>query len=242
MGRDAMDLADPESDVADAAVTLFVHSGIASSDVICCARLGLFSQGEDHRQAATLLAQVDAGLSAYLATLLELKTKAAYSHVRVNPTELTRAVRAAENLLFGRAKDEPRLTAPVAQPTRRAARAETVARSVPVRSVTSSALDRAAVHPAQQERGQRLRGGRLVEHAALVAGQVGAEPRRRCVEAVAEEQVRRDEARRQLGRVQVPALVEAALAASAGRGGRAGPRPRARRARRRPGRRSSSRR
>jgi len=75
VGRDAMDLADPATDVADAAVTLFVHSGIASSDVICCARLGLFSQGEDHRQAIALLAQADAGSSTHLATLLELKTE-----------------------------------------------------------------------------------------------------------------------------------------------------------------------
>lgn len=99
VGRDAMDLADPATDVADAAVTLFVHSGIASSDVICCARLGLFSQGEDHRQAIALLAQADAGSSTHLATLLELKTKAAYSHVRVSPVELVRGVRAAEHLL-----------------------------------------------------------------------------------------------------------------------------------------------
>lgn len=99
VGREAMELAEEQTDVADAAATMFIHSGIASSDVICCARPGAFSQGEDPRQAIDLLNQADAGASSHLAALLSLKTKAAYSHVRVSSSELTRAVRAADHLL-----------------------------------------------------------------------------------------------------------------------------------------------
>jgi hypothetical protein len=48
-------LADDGVDVADAYVTLCVHAGIAAADVICCARLGKHSQGEDHVSAVGLL-------------------------------------------------------------------------------------------------------------------------------------------------------------------------------------------
>lgn len=99
VGQETVERAENRSDVADAAATMFVHSGIASADVICCARLKRFSRGEDHRQAVALLREADAGSAGDLAALLDLKTKAAYSHVRVSATELTRASRAAEHLL-----------------------------------------------------------------------------------------------------------------------------------------------
>lgn len=99
VGQEALALADDHADVADAVVTLLVNAGIAAADVICCARLGRHAQGEDHRQAIALLNEADAGSSSALAALLELKTKAAYSHVRVTLTELSRAGRAAEHLL-----------------------------------------------------------------------------------------------------------------------------------------------
>ena len=99
VGGDALDLAEDESDVSSAAATMFIHAGIAAGDVICCARLGELAQGEDHRQAIELLRQADAASAPHLAVLLSLKTKAAYSHVRLSPAELVRARRAAEHLL-----------------------------------------------------------------------------------------------------------------------------------------------
>lgn len=45
------ELADDEAEVGDAFVTLCVHAGIAASDVVCCAALGHFAQGDDHNQA-----------------------------------------------------------------------------------------------------------------------------------------------------------------------------------------------
>jgi len=70
---------DGELDVADAAVTLAVHAGIAASDVICCARLGVRAQGDSHDEAKTLLSAAMAGMDKYLATLLAMKTRAGYS-------------------------------------------------------------------------------------------------------------------------------------------------------------------
>jgi hypothetical protein len=37
-----------EDNINNAFVTLCVHAGIAAADVICCARLGEYSRGEDH--------------------------------------------------------------------------------------------------------------------------------------------------------------------------------------------------
>jgi len=53
------ELADEHQDMADAYVTLCVHSGIAAADVICCARLGEHSQGDNHNEAVTLLKRAD---------------------------------------------------------------------------------------------------------------------------------------------------------------------------------------
>ena len=68
----------------------------------------------------------------------------------------------------------------------------------------------AAVDPAQQEVGERACGRRLVEDAGVPALDVGAQPARRGREPVAVEPERRREARRQLGRMEVPPLVVAA--------------------------------
>jgi len=38
-------LLDDDGQLRDAVVTLYVHAGIAASDVICCARLGLHATG-----------------------------------------------------------------------------------------------------------------------------------------------------------------------------------------------------
>lgn len=40
------------ADLNDACVTLCVHAGIASADVICCAVLGEHAQGENHDEGS----------------------------------------------------------------------------------------------------------------------------------------------------------------------------------------------
>jgi hypothetical protein len=93
------DQAHQEADIADALVTLCVHAGIAAADVICCARLGQHAQGEDHTEAVALLSKADGGSAKHLRVLLNMKTKAGYSHARATTTDAKRAVRAAEALV-----------------------------------------------------------------------------------------------------------------------------------------------
>jgi len=78
---------------------LCVHAGIAASDVICCTSLGEHAQGENHDEAIGLLAKADKDVVKHLRTLLNLKTKAGYSHTRATPDEFKRAGRAAEALV-----------------------------------------------------------------------------------------------------------------------------------------------
>ena len=92
-------LADDAGDVADAYVTLLVHAGIAAADVLCCARLGIHSQGEGHRESIDLLEKVDKKLASDLATLLGVKTKAGYSARPVSAVDRTKASRACDRLL-----------------------------------------------------------------------------------------------------------------------------------------------
>lgn len=54
------EIADEESEIADVYVTLCVNAGIAASDVICCARLRQYPQGEDRNEAVELLSKADA--------------------------------------------------------------------------------------------------------------------------------------------------------------------------------------
>jgi hypothetical protein len=93
------DLANEDSEVSDAYVTLCVHAGIAASDVICCARLGEHAQGESHAEAVALLATADAASAKHLRTLLAAKTKAGYSHLPANADDLKRTARAATALV-----------------------------------------------------------------------------------------------------------------------------------------------
>lgn len=93
------DLADEHSDVGDAYVTLCVHAGIAAADVICCARLGQFSRGENHNEAVRMLEQADKPSAKHLRTLLNLKTAAGYSHAPVSADDIKRAARAMDSLI-----------------------------------------------------------------------------------------------------------------------------------------------
>jgi hypothetical protein len=95
---DAATLIADKAEVADAVVTLCIHAGIAASDVICCARLGQYAQGEDHSEAVVLLGKADSGSAKHLRLLLSMKTKAEYSHSSVTASDTKRAVRAAEAL------------------------------------------------------------------------------------------------------------------------------------------------
>lgn len=69
-----------DDDLADAYVTLCIHAGIAAADVICCFYRMEYSVDPDHKQAIVLLAQVDRSSSVHLDTLVQLKTKSAYTH------------------------------------------------------------------------------------------------------------------------------------------------------------------
>jgi hypothetical protein len=58
------DASDNETNVGDAFVTLCVHAGIASSDVLCCRALGHHVQGDNHNEAIAELRKVDKDLPA----------------------------------------------------------------------------------------------------------------------------------------------------------------------------------
>lgn len=90
---------DEPSDVGDACVTLLVHAGIAASDVVCCARLGVHAVGESHAAAADLLGKVDRSLAQDLRALLSVKAKAGYNARPVSRQDQTRAQRSARRLV-----------------------------------------------------------------------------------------------------------------------------------------------
>lgn len=75
-----------EDDLATpgAAAALAVLAGIAAADALCCVNLGRRARGQAHREATTLLAQVEPGgreLSRCLARLLEIKDGAQYGTI-----------------------------------------------------------------------------------------------------------------------------------------------------------------
>ena len=97
--HDVLDLADEADDVADAFVTLAVHAGIAAADVICCTRLNVYHQGDNHNDAVDLLDRADKPAAAHLRTLLGMKTRAGYSWAPVTTQETLRAQRAMDALV-----------------------------------------------------------------------------------------------------------------------------------------------
>lgn len=99
VASDVADLADQAQDVADAYVTLLVHSGIAAADVICCARLGEHAQGANHNDAIELLRTADADSARHLETLLKMKTRVGYGYTPASHDDLTKAQRAGDALL-----------------------------------------------------------------------------------------------------------------------------------------------
>lgn len=92
-------LADDHEDLTSAYVTLCVHAGIAASDVLCAARLGIYARGDNHVEAVALLAQVDKPSSRHLDALLALKTVAGYGTTTISADRVRRATRAMEALV-----------------------------------------------------------------------------------------------------------------------------------------------
>lgn len=87
-------------DVApNAAVDLFVDAGIAAADAICCSRLGVHAAGESHTEALALLEKAEPDVAKHLRTLLNLKSKVAYTHQPVTTDDHKKAGRAASNLV-----------------------------------------------------------------------------------------------------------------------------------------------
>jgi hypothetical protein len=83
----------------NASVDLFVDAGIAAADVICCFRLSVCAAGENHSEAVSLLEKAEPGLAKYLRSLLNLKSKVAYTHHSVTTDDRRKAGRAAEKLV-----------------------------------------------------------------------------------------------------------------------------------------------
>jgi hypothetical protein len=88
-----------ENATPNASVDLFVDAGIAAADVIRCSRLGVYAAGENHNEAVALLEKAEPSAAKYLRTLLNLKSKVAYTHQSVTTDERKKAGRAAENLV-----------------------------------------------------------------------------------------------------------------------------------------------
>lgn len=90
---------DDPADLGAAYVTLAVHAGIAAADVICCARLGQYAQGESHHEAVSLLHSVDKALAADLQVLLGMKTRAGYTAQSIGRQDRAKVGRAMERLM-----------------------------------------------------------------------------------------------------------------------------------------------
>jgi hypothetical protein len=84
---------------SDSYVQLCILAGIAAADVICCAKLGHHSQGEDHASAVALLKSIDGTSAKNLSLLLGLKTRSGYSHMTSTEDDRKRAGRAATALV-----------------------------------------------------------------------------------------------------------------------------------------------
>lgn len=88
-----------KADGSDSYVQLCILAGIAAADVICCAKLGYHSEGQDHTSAVTLLSSIDSRNGKNLRTLLGMKTRSGYSHKTSAVDDRKRAGRAATALV-----------------------------------------------------------------------------------------------------------------------------------------------
>lgn len=99
VAEDAELLAENGSEISDAAVTLYVHAGIAAADVICGKALGVHAKGQSHHEAVGLLATVDNKASLNLKKLLDMKTRAGYGYDPISEEKLKLAQRYAQQLI-----------------------------------------------------------------------------------------------------------------------------------------------
>lgn len=88
-----------EDDLLDAMVTLCVHAGIASADVICCARLGEHATGQNHTEVVELLGRVDKTSARDMSKLLGMKTRAGYSSTPISAANARAKLRGATRLV-----------------------------------------------------------------------------------------------------------------------------------------------
>lgn len=95
-----------DGEMPDASTTLLVNAGIAAADVICGARLGKYAVGDSHTEAVALLGQAEPGLEKHLRTLLNVKSKVAYTHQSATSGEHKKSRRAAEALVEGARRTE----------------------------------------------------------------------------------------------------------------------------------------
>lgn len=87
---------------ANVAASLAVLAGIAATDAACCKALGVRSRGQDHRQAASLVEQVEPGGSdaaKALRRLLDHKDAAEYGFSHVAGQTLAALIRRARQLI-----------------------------------------------------------------------------------------------------------------------------------------------
>lgn len=87
---------------ANVAASLAVLAGIAATDAACCKALGVRSRGQDHRQAAELLEQIEPGgrdAAKALRRLLDHKDAAEYGFTRIAGQTLLALVRRAHELI-----------------------------------------------------------------------------------------------------------------------------------------------
>lgn len=80
-------------------VGIAVLAGIAASDAICLAATGSRYAGEDHAEAARVLARTDKALGAELSKLVRLKSGAHYGSAFISDGDRVRALRAATTLV-----------------------------------------------------------------------------------------------------------------------------------------------
>ncbi|GAA5093612.1 hypothetical protein GCM10025760_24030 [Microbacterium yannicii] len=96
---DAEDLQELGEASPNSLVTLYVHAGIAAADVVCCAKLGEYSNSANHSDAIALLEKADSSLAPSLARLVGMKTAAGYSVSSMSAQRVSTARSAAEKLM-----------------------------------------------------------------------------------------------------------------------------------------------
>lgn len=97
VATDDDDLATP-----NVAAALAVLAGVAASDAACCAALGDRSRGQDHREAVTLLKQVEPegrAMANDLGRLLSVKDDAEYGLLYVSSSRAGTAIKQARRLV-----------------------------------------------------------------------------------------------------------------------------------------------